>query len=663
MPTLSHQQTSQRVVALAFDEVPVPAGFTDSSTAQFDGSCEPIIRELLQNCLDAFHARDDKQSGDHPEALIIIRDVANTDLPGWDAYRQAFVEASEERSRVKKGPGETTVLNRIERAVSRDSNPALICVDNGHGLNGERMDALLSSGMTNKGDGGAGSFGLGHLTAFAASNLRYVLYGSRFKTQGTTQEIVSGHAILATRRGEGDPGVFKSAEGFLRLEDMRLPFNGSDDGYGNSFPEGLPLPHMERSHGRLPWHTTGTMVWITGFNDFNREDSDISIVEAIARAIAINFVVAIHSHEMSVRIVDEREGGRDITLDASTIGKVLACYQNDKRAAQGGGYNNGRAAYNSYLTLTTGTKTLQPNIGTWCIRRLDELDQPRSEVNVFRKGMWISSRVDRLRPSNLDDMRPADVVLCLDDEKERLAKLAREAEGPQHLGLEPRRLDGPQRRELRGLLQQAREWLRSEVGIQQSDQSFTPSEFAEMKWNGQASSRSVQSLRRPSRSVPTGGDDAGAAMIDDDPNPGVNPGQSTGPGRRSLQPAPGKLVHYRAAIKLLSGNCIQARVKFNDNNRNLNYIGIRVKELSPSDASCQRPLGDRYLPLVKVSEASQHTQQDHGPNEAGSEVLIKFQPAVLEVTLTAETAIPIPDADYVEIEIVRRSAPAGDRTT
>ena len=86
--------------------------------------------------------------------LIVIRNVANADLPGWDDYCHAFGEAHEERTRVKKGPVEDTLIERFKVAVEKDKNPALICVDNGHGLNGERMDALLSSGMTNKGDGG-----------------------------------------------------------------------------------------------------------------------------------------------------------------------------------------------------------------------------------------------------------------------------------------------------------------------------------------------------------------------------------------------------------------------------------------------------------------------------------------------------------------------------
>ena len=204
----------------------------------------------------------------------------------------------------------------------------------------------------------AGSFGLGHLTAFAASNLRYVLYGSRFKphTNGITQEIVSGHAILATRRNCNKLGVFKSAEGFLRLADMRLPFDGSDGSYGNTFPESLPVAHLHRTYG-LPWHGTGSMVWIAGFNDFNSEDSDTSVVEAITRAIAINFVVAIHTHEMRIRIVDERDGGQDVTLDASTIGEVLARYQDNKRAPQRGGYSNGGPLTTPTLRSTMDQKS------------------------------------------------------------------------------------------------------------------------------------------------------------------------------------------------------------------------------------------------------------------------------------------------------------------
>ena len=311
-------------------------------------------------------------------------------------------------------------------------------------------------------------------------------------------------------------------------------------------------------------------------------------------------------------------------------------------------------------------------MGTWYIRHLEELDQPRSEVNVFRKGMWISSRVDHLKPSNLDDTKPADVVLCLEDEGEPLTKLAREAEGPQHLGLEMKRLDGPQRAELRGLLQTAHEWLRNVVGRQSPGQSFTPPEFAEMAWNGQTGFRAVQ-LIRASKSVPTDADDAkdeGAALVDGADEDGALGGggtdsdsdtdsdteESAEGDRRSPQPAPGTLVHYRAATKRLSNNSLQAHVKFNGSNRKLKYVGIRVKELSPSDASCQLPLGDTYLTLVKVSEADQHTQQDHVPDENGGEVRIELRSDVPTVTFIVETASTIPNADYVEIEIVRRAS-------
>ena len=185
---------------LYFGRTHRPEGFTSAAIAQFDGSAEPVVRELIQNSLDA---------ADHAEVPIaevnfIISEITRDELPGWSKYIAVFQEARGQRrsqSSPKRSQDERMVVERIESSSRPATIPLMLCIDNGHGLSGERMDALLTPGNTSKGERGAGSFGLGHHAAFGASDLRYVLYGAKFFNRDESiSEIASGHAILASHR-------------------------------------------------------------------------------------------------------------------------------------------------------------------------------------------------------------------------------------------------------------------------------------------------------------------------------------------------------------------------------------------------------------------------------------------------------------------------------
>ena len=145
--------------------------------------------------------------------------------------------------------------------------PLLLCIDNGHGLNGRRMDALLTPGNTSKGEEGAGSFGLGHHAAFGASDLRYVLYGAKYANDDESiAQIASGHAILASHRDKEN--VLRAADGYW-FESGRgqLAFDGSYDCY----PSRLPPLLWEFLAGV----ETGTVVCMVGFNDFRRKNATL----------------------------------------------------------------------------------------------------------------------------------------------------------------------------------------------------------------------------------------------------------------------------------------------------------------------------------------------------------------------------------------------------
>ncbi len=179
---------------LIFPDEQTSDGFASNQTSFHSrGNAEPVVRELLQNCLDARRL-------DSVEVVFTIDQVPVTDLPAHKDYIGAFRSARSQREQHNQlSPKDMKICERIDEIITGDRVPVLFCRDNGKGIDDNHMNRLLSEGNTDKSDEGAGSVGLGHLTAFAASDLRYVVYGG--KTSGGFTG--SGRAILAARMGGG----------------------------------------------------------------------------------------------------------------------------------------------------------------------------------------------------------------------------------------------------------------------------------------------------------------------------------------------------------------------------------------------------------------------------------------------------------------------------
>ena len=181
---------------LIFPEEQTSDGFATNQTSFHSrGNAESVVRELLQNCLDA--RRPELESVD---VVFTIDMVPTKNLPARQDYMKAFKSARSQREQYDHlSPKDIKICERIDKVIQGDKVPVLFCRDNGVGIDDNHMNRLLSEGNTDKSDEGAGSVGLGHLTAFAASDLRYVVYGG--KTSGDFTG--SGRAILAARMGGG----------------------------------------------------------------------------------------------------------------------------------------------------------------------------------------------------------------------------------------------------------------------------------------------------------------------------------------------------------------------------------------------------------------------------------------------------------------------------
>ena len=374
---------------LIFPETWQLDGFTTNVTSRQAGEPDPVVRELLQNSLDAAVREADRE---YAEVHFTLANRPLEDLPGYTAYVEAFKAAKAE----VKAPATYDVrsaIRRIEHVLDSQQVSVLFCRDNGIGLNPSRMSALLSEGQSDKARQGAGSYGLGHLTAYVASDLRYVLYAGKFGDY----EIASGHTILAShRKGQ----VRHSAHGFWRTP---TDIFSLEDG---NFPTVVPQV-MQGQMDQVD--ASGTVVAITGFNYFHEDDADEAL-EAICRVAALNFLGAIWEGTMVVHVYDEVSGRRD-KVDRDALHRLLASVQSQRRAPHAG-WLAGEQGYRSLQTLSNG-RVLETDIDRSIkvyFRDLGANSNDRSRVQIFRDGMWITNRAPELGTGAFGGVQPFDAV-------------------------------------------------------------------------------------------------------------------------------------------------------------------------------------------------------------------------------------------------------------
>ena len=105
-----------------------------------------------------------------------------------DSYKEAF-----EATKKHKVHRENDTIDDITKCLGQGKIQVLWIKDRGIGLGTEQMNELLKAGKSQK-QHKRGSYGLGHLTAFPASTLRYVVYGGCTEKE----QILSGQCILAS---------------------------------------------------------------------------------------------------------------------------------------------------------------------------------------------------------------------------------------------------------------------------------------------------------------------------------------------------------------------------------------------------------------------------------------------------------------------------------
>lgn len=615
-------------------------GFTTNVTSRQAAEPDPVVRELLQNCLDAA-VREAKR--EYAEVHFTIAQRPLSELPGLEAYRKAFKAAVREREQHQGGNthDQQSAVERIQSTLDMRRMSVLFCRDNGVGIDLSRLQALLSEGNSNKAGAGAGSYGLGHLTAYAASDLRYVLYAGRHEDG----DIASGHAILASHKIGKDRFA---ADGYWRSKGDVLRY-AVDDGNYPTDPPSLLQQEMDALD------TTGTVIAIAGFNHFHDDDPK-SAFEDICRVAAINFLAAIARGRMIVHVHDEPQS-RYERIDKNTLHRILEPHASQQRLSTGmSGWLVGSQAYRALETLHNGDRLdrlIDKSIEV-IFRPLDANTSERSRVQVFRDGMWITNDAPELNTGAFSGVKPFDAVVLLhdadSDDHGEFYDLVRNSEGPEHRGLMKfRELSKEQRERLRSMLQDLARRLRERAGQVEQRETFTPEGFAVFDTDKLRDTTSVDPIGPP----PDNGDEPITdpnGETDTDPPNLDNTGGRTGRQHTRRAPAPGKAVRLRRTV-VPNGDTgtvrrVSARINIADASSPRDRYKLRMYVVSGSDETCNQPLPSRWLRIRTIEIDQSDTKNVNG----AMEVEIPHSASRLNIELVE----PVPSSSVIDLNVVRR---------
>lgn len=439
------------------------SGWTPVGVSGFRGlKPTAAVRELIQNGLDA------ATSAEVTPARMRFRVDQHraSDIPAFDSYRKAFEGAQETQRKFFKDElpdNAKAITSDIKQCLENDTCEVLYVLDNGIGLDKNRMCALLGDGLSVKESGATGSFGNGHVVVFPASDLRYILYGGL----SNGNMIGSGHAILASRENEkGGPSLSKDGYFVKALQAHDL-----FDRY--VFPENEEIPSLIQD--QLLWikeqWSRGSVVAVIGFNRFRETDGDTGgIQEQVFRAAACNFFEAIHGGHL---IVEIEEGAKVACLDKENLHMVLEEYRVQKRSTDS--FLSGSRAYEALLTLETGKSVkVKTEMGDMEIKLRYPIDEGITRVDLCRNGMWITDRLPKFQ-NQFGELQAFHCVLPL-RKNIVVNRLVRKTEGPLHNSLLLNQLSKEEKKKLNNVFHSIREKLHDEVP-KLSNEIFRPDDI------------------------------------------------------------------------------------------------------------------------------------------------------------------------------------------
>ena len=634
-------------------------GFASPTVDRERVTAETVVRELVQNSLDA-------SSGSKAFVALRLESITLDKIPELETFKSKF-EASKEFRKGQGGPPEHHAISRVDKCLAGEQVDVLVCTDHGKGIDETALRALYSQADTTKISSGRGSVGVGHLTAFAASDLRFVAYAGKHKDDGgALSSTFGGHAILAThRRGgtqyEPDGYILKYSR---NLNDTPVMDAETVTAIPSCFEKWVPKAR------------TGSAVAIYGYSPLKGPGQYRTVLESASAAVAKNFLVALFVGHL--RLVCSDSKSKIEIASIVDLTKVINRGRSQLRRTGGQGVS-GAVAFSALQTLRAGEKLL-PAGGldgtTIWFRRLGATEQTR--ISLFRDGMWISDSVPGLRRSDFGPNNPFEAVINVSaGDGEEFGTLVRNAEGASHLEVQPNSIESTsERSKLKQLIKRVAAILADKAGERQFEE-IVPEQLRLFVGDLAAP---VLRAKPPMRDIGNEPDleisDGNEDDIDEGslnpsppgPGPGPNPDPDPPPGP---EPGPGPGPHpspkprVRQAPRKGSTTGIKSACRIVDTKRLLiaweaerfsaGAIGVRVMSPSGSDVTSESPERPRYLNIETLKFGDVAYEPDiNQPDSLEVRIVEPPLAGVAEIELAHEpheSEIP-----FLRVEVVHRSS-------
>jgi hypothetical protein len=426
-------------------------GFTSKKLADKRSGYANPIRELLQNSLDA-----SKEAGNEKcEINIFIESIKKSDIPHIENYKDCLNQAIVFQKSVGSfGHNAKQTAAFMEEALQEDELDVLMFVDNGTGISPKILNGLIGDRSVKSDESSGGSFGIGHLSAYFLSSLRYVLYSSKYEDNGEVKRLFSGAPILAG---------FEDEQEIPRGSIGRIVEENPEDELKPKFI--FPTIYPDFIADKMNDVDTGSMVSILGLNTEWKREADYAIVS--------NFFYAINKQELTINV---NRHPAHYSIDNNDIERML-CASKDERRATGDRILSGSDIYQLWLTVKDNDLKQEIDLDNGdkvCIHIRNNIET-NSVIALVRNGMLIS-RHDKMLSNHINNLRknedfePFSIVINVDDSScGQLFSLVRGAENPYHNKLESGRLSPSDEKKLKKYFEELSEKIKD--FLQERDRS------------------------------------------------------------------------------------------------------------------------------------------------------------------------------------------------
>ncbi len=327
--------------------------------------------------------------------------------------------------------------------------------DNGTGMAKNQFDAILTGGVSIKGDEeSGGSFGVGNLSSYSLSLLRYVLYATKYEDEnGYIKPLFTGSPILA---GYREADAQRGSRGRI-IQQKPVKEKNPDFVYLEEFPDFIK-PKMDKID-------TGTIVVILGLSENWDNEAEYTIVS--------NFFHGIVYDALKIKI--HKEGQEPKCIDIDEVESIIKSKKDVKRA-RGENILSGKSVYQALQAVLTDQQeiTLSNSDKVHVYIKTDK--ETDSAIVLIRNGMLIA-RHDSMLSRDMDGLRktsdfePFTAVIDVGSVAPKLLKLIKGAESPYHNKLQTKILDQADEKRLKKLFKELSEKIKTYL-VQIDRESF-----------------------------------------------------------------------------------------------------------------------------------------------------------------------------------------------